>query len=85
MQADAMVDHLIHGAVRIDPGDVNVRKLLADMKKQYTSAKRVMPRRRERRYANRKKSGAHAAKYSISRSSHFCCARTSIARPNGFR
>lgn len=30
VQADAMVDRLVHGAVRIDLGDVNVRKLLAD-------------------------------------------------------
>lgn len=29
VQADAMVDRLIHGAVRIDLGDVNVRKLLS--------------------------------------------------------
>ena len=29
VQADAMCDRLIHGAVRIDLGDVNVRKLLA--------------------------------------------------------
>jgi DNA replication protein DnaC len=30
VQADAMVDRLVHGAVRIDLGDVNVRKLLAE-------------------------------------------------------
>lgn len=29
VQADAMVDRLVHGSVRIDLGDVNVRKLLA--------------------------------------------------------
>lgn len=29
VQADAMVDRLIHGSVRIDLGDVNVRKLLS--------------------------------------------------------
>jgi len=29
VQANAMVDRLIHGAVRIDLGDVNVRKLLS--------------------------------------------------------
>ena len=29
VQADAMCDRLIHGAVCIDLGDVNVRKLLA--------------------------------------------------------
>ena len=28
-QADAMADRLIHGSVRIDLGDVNVRKLLS--------------------------------------------------------
>lgn len=32
VQADALVDRLIHGAVRIDLGDVNVRKLLAEKK-----------------------------------------------------
>lgn len=31
-QADAMIDQLVHGALRIDLGDVNVRKLLADKK-----------------------------------------------------
>lgn len=30
VQADAMVDRLVHGSVRIDLGDVNVRKLLAE-------------------------------------------------------
>uniref|UniRef100_A0A7C9JSE8 Uncharacterized protein n=1 Tax=Muribaculaceae bacterium Z82 TaxID=2304548 RepID=A0A7C9JSE8_9BACT len=30
VRADAMVDLLVHGAVRIDLGDVNVRKLLAE-------------------------------------------------------
>ena len=52
VQADAMVDRLVHGSVRIDLGDVNVRKLLADRKQRYASAKRVIPKRRERRYAN---------------------------------
>ena len=47
MQADAMVDRLVHGSERIDLGDVNVRKLLADRKQRYSSAKRVMPKRRE--------------------------------------
>ena len=32
VQADAMVDRLIHGSVRIDLGDVNVRKLLSGKK-----------------------------------------------------
>lgn len=32
VQADAMVDRLVHGAVRIDLGDVNVRKLLSQKK-----------------------------------------------------
>ena len=32
VQADAMVDRLVHGSVRIDLGDVNVRKLLAERK-----------------------------------------------------
>lgn len=32
VQADAMVDCLVHESVRIDLGDVNVRKLLADRK-----------------------------------------------------
>ena len=32
VQADAMVDRLIHGAIRIDLGDVNVRKLLSEKK-----------------------------------------------------
>lgn len=30
VQADAMVDRLVHGSVRIDLGDVSVRKLLAE-------------------------------------------------------
>ena len=30
VQADAMVDRLVHGSVRIGLGDVNVRKLLAE-------------------------------------------------------
>ena len=33
VQADAMCDRLVHGAVRIDLGDVNVRKLLAERKR----------------------------------------------------
>ncbi len=32
VQADAMVDRLIHGSIRIGLGDVNVRKLLAERK-----------------------------------------------------
>ena len=32
VQADAMVDRLVYGPVRIDLGDVNVRKLLAEGK-----------------------------------------------------
>lgn len=32
VQADAMVDRLVHGAVRISLGDVNVRRLLASTK-----------------------------------------------------
>ena len=32
VQADAMVDRLVHGSVQIDLGDVNVRKLLAERK-----------------------------------------------------
>lgn len=32
VQADVMVDRLVHGAIRIDLGDVNVRKLLAERK-----------------------------------------------------
>ena len=32
VQADALVDRLIHGAIRIDLGDVNVRKLLSEKK-----------------------------------------------------
>jgi len=32
VQADALVDRLIHGSVRIDLGDVNVRKLLSGNK-----------------------------------------------------
>ena len=32
VQADAMVDRLIHGSIRIDLGDVNVRKLLSGKK-----------------------------------------------------
>lgn len=32
VQADAMIDRLVHGAVRIDLGDVNVRKLLSEKK-----------------------------------------------------
>ena len=32
VQADAMFDRLVHGCIRIDLSDVNVRKLLADKK-----------------------------------------------------
>ena len=32
VQADAMVDRLVHDSVRINLGNVNVRKLLADRK-----------------------------------------------------
>ncbi|MCH3947238.1 MAG: ATP-binding protein [Olsenella sp.] len=32
VQADAMIDRLVHGAVRIDLGDVNVRRPLAEKK-----------------------------------------------------
>lgn len=32
VQADAMVDRLVHGSIRIDLGNVNVRKLLAERK-----------------------------------------------------
>ncbi len=32
VQADALVDRLVHGAVRIDLGDVNVRRLLSEKK-----------------------------------------------------
>lgn len=32
VQADAMTGRLVHGAVRIDSGDVNVRKLLSEKK-----------------------------------------------------
>lgn len=32
VQADAMVDRLVHGSIRINLGDVNVRKLLAEKK-----------------------------------------------------
>lgn len=32
VQADAMIDRLVHGAVRIDLGDVNVRRLLSERK-----------------------------------------------------
>ena len=32
VQADAMIDRLVHGSIRIDLGDVNVRKLLAERK-----------------------------------------------------
>lgn len=32
VQADAMIDRMLHGAVRIDLGDVNVRKLHAEKK-----------------------------------------------------
>ncbi|WP_418863805.1 ATP-binding protein [Slackia exigua] len=61
VQADAMVDRLVHGSVRIDLGDVNVRKLLAEEKQRYGSARRVIPKRREHSYANRETGDAHAA------------------------
>lgn len=32
VQADSMIDRLMHGAVRIDLGDVNVRRLLSEKK-----------------------------------------------------
>ncbi len=61
-QADAMVDRLMHGSMRIDLGDVNVRKLLAERKQRRVSAKRAIRKRRGRRCANSKTGGAHAAK-----------------------
>lgn len=30
VQADAMIDRIVHGAIRIDLGDVNVRRLLSE-------------------------------------------------------
>ena len=62
VQADAMVDRLVHGLVRIDLGDVNVRKVLAEGRWRYAPAKRVIRKRRKYRYANREMSGTYAAK-----------------------
>lgn len=64
VQADAMVDRLVHGSVRIELSDVNVQKLFAEGRWRYAPAKRVIRKRRKRRYANRETSGAYAAKKS---------------------
>lgn len=46
VQANAMTGRLVHGAVRIDLGDVNVRKLLSEKKWRYAPARRVIRKRR---------------------------------------
>lgn len=61
MRADTMADRLVHGAVRIDLGNVNIRKLFAEEKQRCAIAKQVIPERRERRYANSEAGGAYAA------------------------
>ena len=58
----AMVDRLVPGSVRIDLGDVNARKLLAEERLRYAPAKRAICQRRKRHYANRETSGSYAAK-----------------------
>lgn len=62
VQADAMTGRLVHGAVRIDLGDVNVRKLLSEKKWRYAPAKRVIRKRRGHQYGKRETCGAHVAK-----------------------
>ncbi len=64
VQADTMVDRLVRGSVRIDLGDVNVRKMLAERRWRYAPAERAVRRTREHRYGNRETGGAHALKYS---------------------
>lgn len=46
VQANAVIDRLMHGSIRIDLGDVNVRKLLAERKWRYSSAKWAIHKRR---------------------------------------
>ncbi len=46
VHADATADRLMHGSIRIDPGDVNARKLLAERKWRYASAKRAIRKQR---------------------------------------
>ena len=62
VQADAMTGRLVHGAARIDLGDVNVRKLLSKKKWRYAPAKRVIRKRRGHRYGKRETCDAHVAK-----------------------
>ena len=42
VQPNAMVDRMVHGTVRIDLGEVNVRKLLAEKKWRYPIAEQVV-------------------------------------------
>lgn len=49
VQPDAMIDRLVHGAIRNDLGDVNVRKLFAKRKWRYALEKRVIRKRRGHR------------------------------------
>ena len=67
-QADAIIDHPLRGSTRINLGDANMRKLLANRRRLYASVKQVTLRWHERRCANRKTSGARAAKYLSGRS-----------------
>ena len=62
VQADAMTGRQVHGAVRIDLGDVNVRKLPSEKKWRYAPARRVIRKRRGHRYGERETCGAHVAK-----------------------
>lgn len=62
VQADAMIDRPVHGAVRIDLDDVDVRKLLSEKKWRYAPAKRVIRKRRGHQYRERETCGAHVAK-----------------------
>lgn len=61
-QADAMTGRLAHGAVRVDLGDVDVRKLLSEKKWRYAPARRVIRKRRGHQYGKRETCGAHVAK-----------------------
>lgn len=62
VQADAVTGRLAHGAVRIDLGGVDVRKLLSEKKWRYAPARRVLRKRRGHQYGKRETCGAHVAK-----------------------
>ena len=68
VQADAMVDRLVHESARIDLGDVNVRKLLAEKAIAIRNA-------RNRRYGNGVSADTQTAKRAVltPRNNHAAC------------